>query len=86
MLKNILICLIALFIFTEGLILFHNSRIEKGEYDRICNSIYTEKVWIDTCYFPYKQEINTFNLARNVEVGGIILALGAFLLARRSSV
>lgn len=71
--KNIFICFIALFIFTEGLIFFHYSKFEKSEYDRICNSLYTEKVWINTCYIPYYKEIQTFNLAINVELAGIIL-------------
>lgn len=73
MTKKILLGLIVLLMFTEALIIFHNSPFEKKEYDRICNSIYDEKVWIDTCYVPYKSEIKTFELAKNIEIGGIIL-------------
>ena len=83
--KSILFALIGLLIFTQALILFHNSKFEKKEYDRICNDIYTEKVWIDTCYLPYYQEIKTFELVRTVEIAGVILVTGAFLLGKRSS-
>lgn len=70
--KNILFLLIALFLFTQGLIFVHNSSYEKTEYNTICHSIYTEKVWIDTCLLPYSQEINTYTLLRNVEIAGIV--------------
>jgi len=72
--KNILIFFAVLLVFTEGLILFHYSKYEKGEYDRICHSLYSQKVWIDTCYIPYNSEIKTFELARNIEIAGIILS------------
>ncbi|CAN5337114.1 hypothetical protein BH10PAT1_BH10PAT1_0690 [soil metagenome] len=74
MLKNILFICLTLFLLTEGLIFIHNSKFERGEYDRICNDIYTEKFWIDTCYLPYKQEIKTFENVRNIEVAGIIIS------------
>ncbi len=60
---------------TQGLIFFHDSKLERGEFDRICNSIYSEKVWIDTCYLPYNTEINTFTLVRNVSIAGIVVSL-----------
>ncbi|GEM_PF-5703654 len=75
MIKNTFLFLIALLVFTQGLILFHNSPFEKSEYDRICHSIYDEKVWIDTCYTPYNFEIKTFELVRNVEIAGVIILL-----------
>lgn len=77
--KHILFFFVALLIFTEGLILFHNSPFEKSEYDRICNNIYTEKFWIDSCYIPYYSEIKTFEMARNIEIIGLI-GVGSALL------
>jgi len=74
-LKQVFLFFATLLIFTQGLIFFHNSSFEKGEFDRICNSIYTEKVWIDTCYIPYKDEIKTFEMVRNIEVAGVIFTL-----------
>lgn len=75
MVKNITLGLIALLIFTQGLIFLHSSSFEKKNYDSICNSIYTEKTWINLCYFPFNQEIATFTLARTLEIAGIILSL-----------
>ncbi len=74
-LRNILIGITALLFFTLGLLVFHNSKLEKGEYDRICHSIYDEKVWIDTCYLPYEQEANTLEMALKIEAAGIIISL-----------
>ncbi|HWA51680.1 MAG TPA: hypothetical protein VG895_01335 [Patescibacteria group bacterium] len=78
MAKQILFFFIVLFIFTVGLIFFHNSRYETNEFDTICHSQYTEKVWIDACLLPYQSEIRTFELSRNIEIAGIVLT-GAFL-------
>lgn len=71
MIKKAFFIIAALLVFTEGLIFLHNSRFEKNEYDTICHSIYDEKVWIDTCYYPYNSEIKTFEMARNIELVGI---------------
>lgn len=73
--RNLLFFFTLILVFTQGLIFLHNSNFEKGEFDRICNSIYTEKVWIDTCYLPYNTEIKTFELVRNISVGGTIITL-----------
>jgi hypothetical protein len=74
MLKNILYTSVALLLFTQGMIFLHNSNSVKSDYDRICHSIYDEKVWIDTCYFPYNAEIKTFELVRNIELGAIVIS------------
>jgi len=72
--KSVLFILIGLLIFTQALFAFHNSNFEKKEFDGICNDIYTEKVWIDTCYLPYKQEDATLRFATIAEVVGILVA------------
>lgn len=79
MLKNVLFALIALAIFTQGLILIHNSSFEKKEYDTICNSLYDTKIMIDLCHLPYNQEIKTYQLIRNVEITGIAVFSLTFL-------
>ena len=85
MLKNILVGLICLFVFTEGLLFFHDSKYEKNEYSNICHGLYTEKVWIDTCYLPYMQEATTYTIARNVEIGGIIVTILGILFSQKKS-
>lgn len=84
--KYLLISLIALLVFTQGLIFVHNSKFEKGEFDRICNSIYTEKVWINKCYFPYNEEIKTLNLVTNIEIAGIIFAFASLLYSYKLNI
>lgn len=86
MVKNALFIFVALLFFTQGLIFLHNSRLEKNEYDTICHSIYDEKVWIDTCYFPYNSEIKTFEMARNIEVVLIIGSFAMLFFEKRSNV
>ncbi len=81
-LKYIFIGFVFLFVFTEGLIFFHDSNFEKKEYDAICNDIYTEKVWIDTCYLPYRQENDTLMLARMIEIAGIFVTV--ILIAKKT--
>ncbi len=81
--KNLLFFFLTLLVFTQGLIFLHESKFEKGEFDRICNSIYTEKVWIDTCYLPYNTEINTFTLVRNVSIVGAAVSFFFFLKKRK---
>lgn len=76
--KDIFFFFLLVLVVTQGIIFLHNSNFEKGEFDRICNSIYTEKVWIDTCYLPYNYEINTFTLVRNVTIAGVVIS---FLLS-----
>ena len=72
--KYILVGLIGMLIFTQALFVFHNSNLEKKEFDGICNDIYTEKVWIDTCYLPYKQEDATLRFATLAEITGIVIS------------
>ncbi|HSX49175.1 MAG TPA: hypothetical protein VLE44_02870 [Candidatus Saccharimonadales bacterium] len=84
--KNLLFFFLTVLVFTQGLILLHESKFEKGEFDRICNSIYSEKVWIDTCYLPYNSEIKTFELVRNVLVAGTVLSTLGLLTQRRFNV
>lgn len=73
--KSLLFFFLTVLVFTQGFIFLHGSNFEKGEFDRICNSIYTEKVWIDTCYLPYNTEVKTFEFVRNISIGGIIITL-----------
>ena len=82
--KHILFGCIALLIFTQGLIVYHNSSFEKGEFDSICHSIYDERVWIDTCYLPYNFEIKTFETVRNIEVVGVIISLLGLVYVRKT--
>jgi hypothetical protein len=77
--KNLLFFFLTVLVFTQGFIFLHESKFEKGEFDRICNSIYTEKVWIDTCYLPYNTEIGTFTFVRNVSIAGAAVSLLLFL-------
>lgn len=80
--KDVFFSFLLVLVVTQGLIFLHNSNFEKGEFDRICNSIYTEKVWIDTCYLPYNYEINTFTFVRNASIAGVA---ASFLLSFREN-
>ncbi len=77
--KYILISLFVLFIFTYALSTFDNSNLQKNEFDGICNDIYTEKFWIDTCYLPRTQNKSFYDLMVKVEIAGMALT-GIYLL------
>lgn len=71
--------LLALFVFTLALNTFDNSKFQLNEYNNICHSLYSEKVWIDTCYLPVKQNSSTYDLAMRVEGIGIVASGLLFL-------
>ena len=77
--KNILFVLIGLLIFTFLLNTYDHSKFQKTEYSNICHSIYSEKVWIDTCNFPMIQNNNTYELAMKIEILAIVI-IGVKLL------
>ncbi len=81
--KNILLVLIALFVFTFTLNTFDNSKFQMNEFSNICHSIYSEKVWIDSCYLPTIQNKNTYELAMKAEVAMIAVILFGLLYRKK---
>jgi hypothetical protein len=76
--RNIFIVLVALLLFTFILNAFDNSKFQMNEYSTICHSIYSEKVWIDTCNLPTKQNATTYESVEKLEfiatiICGIVL-------------
>ncbi len=83
--KNILYLLVALLVFTFALNTFDHTRLQLNEFSNICHSIYSEKVWIDTCNLPITQNSNTYELAEKLEFMGIVICGIVILNERRRS-
>jgi hypothetical protein len=81
MFRNILIGLIVLLAFTFVLNTFDNSKFQRQEFNNICHALYSEKVWIDTCYLPVTQDKNLYELAMKIEITGIFVT-GLVLASR----
>lgn len=65
------ICLIALTIITFGFKAYHDSKIVKGEYDRVCPQNYGDPISLDRCYWSYRFEEETLNTAIKAEMVAI---------------
>lgn len=65
------ICLIALTVITFGFKLYHDSKYVKSEYDRVCPQNYGDPISLDRCYWSYKFEGNTLDIAIKTETAAI---------------